>query len=241
MPLKFLSRKPAICASLIAHDVEEFLEVARDAVADVLEIRADGLKLKHASEYAANIKRLLRNTRVQTGLPLILTVRMEKEGGVFTGSEAERAAAIRESMKLADAIDIELRMNERYREELMQEAKKNKIPVILSYHDLQGTPGEDAMLEILEEEANLGASVAKLAVKANSKKDVLKLLSATHQASQGLKTPICTISLGELGKISRIASLFFGSSLMYGYVTRETAPGQLKVQEIREFVEKFRI
>lgn len=239
MPLKFLSRKPAICASIIAHSVEEFLEVARGiSGADALEVRADGLKVKRASGYPAEIKRLLRNLRAQTELPLILTVRMEKEGGVFAGSEADRVAAIRESMKLADAIDIELRMATQQREELMREAEKSKKPVIISYHDLQKTPDEDAMLEILEEEASLGASVAKLAVKANSKKDVLALLSATHQASQ-LKTQICTISLGELGKISRIASLFFGSSLMYGYVTRETAPGQLKVQEIKELVEKF--
>jgi 3-dehydroquinate dehydratase-1 len=47
-----------------------------------------------------------------------------------------------------------------------------------------------------------------------------------------LKIPICTISMGELGAISRIAAPIFGSAITYGYVTRETAPGQISVSDI---------
>jgi 3-dehydroquinate dehydratase-1 len=238
--MRILPKKPSICASIIAHTVEEFLDAARNARdADVVEIRADGLKVEPPSrqKYRAEIKRLLKNVNIQTDLPVILTLRMEKEGGVFAGSEAERVACIKETMKLADGIDIELRMEEKKREEIMSEAKKNKIPVILSYHDLNKTPGEDVMKAILEEEGGAGASIAKLAVKANSREDVLKLLEVTREMSSGLSIPVCTISMGELGKISRIAAPFFGSAISYGYITRETAPGQLSVSQLRQAFE----
>ncbi|MBI5253499.1 MAG: type I 3-dehydroquinate dehydratase [Euryarchaeota archaeon] len=238
--MKILPRKPSICASVIAHTVEEFLDAARNARdADVIEIRADGLKVEPPSgqKYRAEIKRLLRNVKIQTGLPVILTIRKEKEGGVFKGSEAERVACIEDAMKLADAIDIELRMEEEKREEIMSEAKKNRIPVILSYHDLDKTPEEDAMKAILEEEAGAGAGMAKLAVKANSMVDVLRLLEVTREMSSKLSIPICTISMGELGKISRIAAPLFGSAISYGYVTRETAPGQLSVSQLKQAFE----
>lgn len=238
--MKILPRKPSICASIIAHTVEEFLDAARNARdADVIEIRADGLKVEPPSgqRYRAEIKRLLRNVKIQTGLPVILTIRKEKEGGVFKGSEAERAACIEDAMKLADAIDIELRMKEEKREEIMSEAKKNRIPVILSYHDLNKTPEEDAMKAMLEEESGAGAGMAKLAVKANSIEDVFKLLKVTREMSSRLSIPICTISMGELGKISRIAAPLFGSAISYGYVTRETAPGQLSVSQLKQAFE----
>lgn len=238
--MKILPKKPTICASIIAHSVEEFLDAARGAKdADVIEIRADGLKIQPPSghKYRAEIKRLLKNVSIQTDLPVILTLRNEKEGGVFTGSEAERAACVKETMKLADAIDIELRMEEKKREEIMKEAKKNRIPVILSYHDLNKTPEEDAMKAILEEESGAGAGIAKLAVKANSMEDVLKLLKVTREMSSKLSIPLCTISMGELGKISRIAAPLFGSAISYGYVARETAPGQLPVSQLRQAFE----
>lgn len=238
--MKILPRKPSICASIIAHTVEEFLDAARNARdADVIEIRADGLKVEPPSgqKYRAEIKRLLRNVKIQTDLPVILTIRKEKEGGVFKGSEAERVACIEDAMKLADAIDIELRMEEEKREEIMGEAKKNRIPVILSYHDLNKTPEEDAMKAMLEEESGAGAGMAKLAVKANSMEDVFKLLKVTREMSSRLSIPICTISIGELGKISRIAAPLFGSAISYGYVTRETAPGQLSVSQLRQAFE----
>jgi len=39
--------------------------------------------------------------------------------------------------------------------------------------------------------------------------------------------------MGEAGKAGRMAAPFFGSVLNYGYVTRETGPGQLSVEELR--------
>lgn len=228
-------KTPSICASIIAHSIEEFLEPLENvAHADLIELRADGLKIDDdtGKSYKANTRELLERAKLSTNLPLILTVRMEKEGGAFKGTEAERIDCIKDGIRLADMIDIELRMNEKERDEIIAIANSKNVPVILSYHDFKKTPGEDAMAAVLEEEENTGASIAKLAVTANSSTDITRLLNVTHEMEKQLKIPICTISMGELGAISRIAAPIFGSAITYGYVTRETAPGQISVSDL---------
>jgi|Deesub1362A_J573_1020465.scaffolds.fasta_scaffold00023_76 3-dehydroquinate dehydratase-1 len=235
------SKRPAICASIIANTVEEYLEDVRGVDgADIIEIRADGLNVRSHDiqrAYKSEIKRLLRNVRIQTDLPVILTLRGEKEGGAFAGTEADRIECIRDSLKLADIVDIELAMEGEQRDELIKEARQMNKKVIVSYHDLSSTPAEDAMMSILEEEVEIGANVAKLAVTANSKKDVIKLLNVTREMAEGMEVPICTIAMGDYGRISRIVAPFFGSVMTYGYVSNETAPGQLSILELRRALE----
>ncbi len=220
-------KTPSICAAVMAHSIEEFLEVLNNVEnADLVELRADGLEDK------TQITELLKKAKSLTNLPIIFTLRMEKEGGAFIGSEAERTTCIKENIELADMIDIELRMDEKERDEIIALAKDKNVPVILSCHNFEKTPGEDEMISILKEEETAGADIAKLAVTANYSGDVIRLLNVTQQMAKELKTPICTISMGKVGAISRIAAPIFGSALAYGYVTKETAPGQLSVSEL---------
>jgi len=233
---RILQRTPAVCASIIEHSVDEFLNTVRLVKdADIVELRADGLKFEERT-YGAEVKRLLRNVRLQTELPIILTVRSEREGGVFPGSEKEMADCLKASLKLADAVDVELRMNPELRDEIIQLARSSNVDVIVSYHDFSATPGIETMREILEEEVDVGASIAKLAVTARSKRDVVNLLRVTQEMSERLDVPIVTIALGELGRVTRIAAPMLGSAITYGYVTRETAPGQLSVEELKQML-----
>jgi 3-dehydroquinate dehydratase-1 len=227
-------KTPSICAAIIANSVEEFLEALENVRhADMVELRADSLEINDTGKsYNPLIKELLERAKSSTTLPLILTVRMEKEGGAFKGIEEERVECIKDGIGLVDMVDIELRMSGGDRDEIINITKKKRSPVILSYHDFRKTPGEDEMISILEEEESLGADIAKLAVTANSNADVIRLLNVTQTMSKQLKIPICTISMGKVGAISRIAAPIFGSALTYGYITKETAPGQLSVSEL---------
>ncbi len=239
--MKLISRAPAICASIIEHSVEEFLRSVRQIDgADFIEIRADGLKVKSSREYLPETKKLLNNVKAQSELPILLTVRNEKEGGVFRGSESERARVIFESLKLVEGIDIELRMQPELRDEIIEEAKKNNVDIVISYHDFNSTPDVDTLLSILEEQESAGATIAKVATRANSGKDVLKLLNLLQAAKEKINIPVIGISLGEEGRISRVAAPLLGSIATYGYVGRETAPGQLEVKKLREILDLMR-
>ncbi len=228
-------KEPAICASLMEGSVEDFLAAARDVKgADMLEVRADSLE----NSSPATVKRLLKNLRIQVDLPIILANRWEKEGGVFPGNERERIGILLEAMELADMVDIELRAEKAMRDEVIALAKEKMKPVIVSYHDFSGTPEVEVMRQVLEEEFAIGASVAKLAVTANNKGDVLRLLQVTHDsASLG---PLCTISMGDLGRISRIAAPFFGSKIIYASIGKPTASGQLEVGVVRQVMDILR-
>lgn len=218
---------PSICAAVTAPTIEEFLEALGNlGSADLVEIRADGLEDK------TQINDLLKQAKSLTNLPVILTVRRKEEGGAFSGTENERVECIKEGLELADMIDIELRTNGKDRDEIINIAKKKDVPVILSYHDFEKTPGEEEMKSVLKEEEAAGADIAKLAVTSNFSGDVIRLLNVTQEMSKKLKIPICTISMGKTGAISRIASPIFGSAITYGYVTKETAPGQLSISEL---------
>ena len=223
-------KTPSICAAVTAPSIEEFLEsLGNVGSADLVELRADGLETKSCK---SEVMELLKRSKSLTDLPLILTVRMKDEGGAFSGTEKERVECIKSGIELADMIDIELRMNEKDRDEIIKIAKEKKVEVILSCHDFEKTPEEDEMISVLTEEEALGADIAKLAVTANFSSDVIRLLNITQEMGKKLKIPLCTISMGKAGAISRIASPIFGSAITYGYVTKETAPGQLSVKEL---------
>ena len=82
---------------------------------------------------------------------------------------------------------------------------------------------------VIRESLDAGADIAKLAVMPNSLQDVLRLLDVTLKANG----PVCTIAMGEKGKHSRVIAPVYGSVMTYGYVDTPTAPGQLKVDELK--------
>ncbi len=132
-------------------------------------------------------------------------------------------------------MDIELRSE--ICNEVVSKARANKIGVIISYHDFSKTPERKEILRIIEKEIKAGADYAKVAFKANSPADVLELLRITHEMSK--KTDVISMSMGELGRISRIASPFFGSKITYAAVGKSTAPGQLSFEETKRILESL--
>ncbi len=228
----FLDKKPAICAAIIGTTVNDFLTVIGSIEgADLVEIRVDGLK----DPDPLKVKKLLKRIGRETDLPLILTNRVLDEGGAFTGSEDERLLILEENMRFADAVDIELSTEKKRRDGLIEAAKNLNIPVIVSYHDFEKTPDEGAMVKTIAEEFRAGATVAKIAVMANSREDVLRLVNVTSEASN--LGNICTIAMGEAGKLSRIISPLFGSCITYASIGEPTAPGQLSVKDVKRFLE----
>jgi 3-dehydroquinate dehydratase-1 len=89
------------------------------------------------------------------------------------------------------------------------------------------------MQKILDDCFDAGADIAKLAVMPESMQDVLNLLQVTHDS----RAPVCTISMGDLGKHSRIVASCYGSVLTYGSVGDAVAPGQLRVDELKTVLE----
>ena len=205
--------KPRIVASLGKNALDEVLS-AKDA--EMIEVRLDLVE--------GDPLETMKAVRKATNLPIIATNRLAAEGGRFEGGERERIDLLIEASNYADYVDIELRSE--LRNEFMSKVNK---PVIVSYHDFSRTPPREELQAILDEMKRTGAAIAKIAVTPTSLKDNLRILDFLLDADM----PLCIVAMGELGRHLRAVAPIYGSLLTYGYVAEPTAPGQLKVAELK--------
>ena len=111
----------------------------------------------------------------------------------------------------------------------------------MSNHDFQATPSVTEIVKRLTGMAELGADVPKIAVMPQSVDDVLALLTATNQARQMLTQPLITMSMGDLGKVSRVAGEVFGSCLSFATVGAGSAPGQVALERLRPMLQTLKL
>ncbi len=219
-------------AAVVAAISETPIETARSAKmlgADILEIRFDLLNITNPHD----AKKLVNDIKSATNLPCIATNRLQSEGGKWSGTEEDRIGLLIEILEQVDAVDIELSAGEDVRDLVVQNAKHAGKTVIVSSHDFNKTPAIDRMQKTLDDCFDAGADIAKLAVMPETMQDVLNLL----QATQDSRAPVCTISMGDPGKHSRIVASCYGSVLTYGSVGDAVAPGQLRVDELKTALE----
>lgn len=206
--------RPRIVASLGKGALRD---VSASGDADIIEVRLD---LEGGDPLSA-----LKEVRMATHKPIIVTNRMKAEGGKFEGSERERIELLRRAADYADYVDIELKAG--LREEFLDRIDK---PAIVSYHDFCGMPRLEEMGSILQEMKSTGAAIAKIAVTPSSLKDNLAVLKFLLEADM----PLCMIAMGEVGRHLRAVAPLYGSVLTYGYISEPTAPGQMSVSELRK-------
>lgn len=223
-----LDRRPAI-VSVIDDDPAENAKAANWLGADVLELRLDLLNFSDLDEAKKTIERI----KVNTGLPCIATNRLPSDGGKWEGNEDERIAVLTDILPLVEAVDIELSADTEQRNKVVEAAKAAGVTVIVSAHDFNETPTVEEMKKILNSAHEAGGDIAKLAVMAKSKQDVLDVLQATADTEK----PVCTIAMGEVGKHSRIVAPCYGSRLTYGAIAQAVAPGQIKIHELKSALE----
>lgn len=193
--------------------------------ADMLEIRLDLLGIKDtkaALEMIANLKEAVN-------LPCIATNRLPNDGGKWEGPEEKRIQLLLDILPVVDAVDVELAAVTDLREKLISTSHELGKTVIVSHHDFNRTPSIEKIKEILKMAWQRGGDIAKFAAKANSPADTMNLLRVTHEATR----PVCMISMGDLGKHTRVTAPFYGSVLTYGSIGEAVAPGQLSIAELK--------
>jgi 3-dehydroquinate dehydratase type I len=160
------------------------------------------------------------------GMPVLLTVRDESEGGAWRGREAERLALYLAGLKSVSAVDVEIRAPAL--EILVQAAHRRGRTVVGSFHDFSGTPDLARLCAIEARIRRMGADVAKLATRVKTAADLARLFAVPANA----KGPVCVMGMGKLGSVSRVALPCAGSCLAYGSLQKATAPGQLNCREL---------
>lgn len=228
---------PKIAVPNVGVTEEEILDSAKEIAAakpDIMEWRIDYYEagIKDNEKLIATAKAL---RDVVGELPILVTFRTKNEGGVLELGEDEYLDLVATVVtnRLGDAVDIELFHDEERVKDLVKQAHNYNVVVIMSNHDFEKVPAKDVIEFRLKKMAELGADVPKLACMPHSADDVLTLLSATNDARKALSTPIITMAMADLGKVSRIAGQVFGSCLSFGAVGKTSAPGQLSIEDLR--------
>lgn len=166
--------------------------------------------------------------------PLVATVRTRFEGGSFARDEDAYEAIVTALIAghRFDAIDVEISRTAAPR--IISAAHSSGIPVIASYHNFDATPSEDDILARLSAMQSHGADVLKVAVMPQCPEDVLNFMSAIVRARRMFTSPIIAMSMGEAGRITRIAGALYGSCATFASLESASAPGQIPIGELTE-------
>ena len=220
-----------ICLCLTATTLERDLEILDKyrKLVDMAELRVDCLD--------PDERFLIRRFPGLAGLPVILTIRRDIDGGQYIGGEGARINLMATGLAYAEAdrrrnfafLDIEEDLDVPSLEEA---ARAFGTRIIRSYHNIKGT-NDNLSAKIRSIHYSPG-EILKISVAANSTKDVLELLRAGNEYQDIEKI---FIAMGHYGRYSRILAEQFGSILCYASALSEpdslpAAPGQFDVQEL---------
>ncbi|HFR2899426.1 TPA: type I 3-dehydroquinate dehydratase [Streptococcus pneumoniae] len=222
-----------LIVSVMPRSLEEAqaLDATRYLDADIIEWRADYLPKEAILQVAPAIFEKF------AGHELVFTLRTRSEGGEIDLSPEEYIHLIKEVAQFyqPDYIDFEYYSYKDVFEEMLDFPN-----LVLSYHNFQETP--ENMMEILSELTILNPKLVKVAVMAHTEQDVLDLMNYTR----GFKTlnpeqEYVTISMGKVGKVSRITADVTGSSWSFASLDEVSAPGQISLasmKKIREILDE---
>lgn len=218
-----------LVVSIMPKSLEEAqaIDANRYEDADIIEWRADFLPKDEILQVAPAIFEKF------AGRELLFTLRTRAEGGEIDLSGQEYVQVIKDVTQLyqPEYVDFEYFGNKDVFDQMLDFPN-----LVLSYHNFQETP--ENMMEILSELTSLNPKVVKVSVMAHTEQDVLDLMNFTR----GFKTlnpeqEYVTISMGKVGKVSRITSDVTGSSWSFASLDVASAPGQISLSNMKKIRE----
>lgn len=228
--------EPLICTPLVGiNQTKILIELANvlEKKPDIIEWRADFFESISNTDQVIGLANIIKE--IAGDLPIIFTIRSIREGGQpITLSDSEAIAlnkAICSSTSI-EYVDCELSNPPEHFQELCKVAHKNGKRVIASFHNFLCTPNRDTLQQKFTQAEEYGADVAKVAVMPKTLEDVLTLFHVTLEAKSRLKIPLITMSMGELGAVTRLFGGVFGSTVSFAIGQDCSAPGQVPIEDL---------
>lgn len=239
----FLLRKkmPYICIPLTGASqsiIDDELQTTLSYQPDVIEWRVDFFD---RIEDVHEVQKVIKQIKLSTPIPLLFTIRAEHEGGECIPLNKEEKIDLLLNIcqdSAIDIVDFEMSNGIHAVERVRQSAQSNNKKLILSYHNFTHTPSNDDIIQLAIKAEAAGADVAKIAVMPKIKNDVLRLLQVTKKIDEMLSIPVVTMSMGEIGGLSRVIGWAYGSAMTFGVGVTSSAPGQLPAHQLRAAIEK---
>jgi len=225
------------CIPMVSRNKEELLRDIQEIVShnpDIIEWRIDYYdKLENISHVVESLKQIAPLAR---DIPILLTFRHVSEGGYKEERQQTRLEVIQATVEtgLIDVVDVENANEASFIEKVKEVVRKNHVKLILSNHNFKETPSEQWILDSLKTGKELGADIVKIAIMPQNFSDVVTLACATYRARKEiLDIPLITVSMGELGSITRIMGGEIGSDLSFFSSSGSSGPGQINIEDYR--------
>ena len=228
--------KTKICIPIMGQDEKEVLNQAEKVLQmqpDLIEWRADYIE-NLDTDIIENITAKLKN--IIDNVKLVFTFRTANEGGKQSISYEKYSEICCKAAEKCDYVDVEIMGHMEIAKSLIAEINKNGSKVIGSNHHFDNTPADDEIIDIMKTMENQGADVCKIAVMPETKDDVERFMNVSSQLKNMLNVPIITMSMGELGAVSRICTNITGSSVSFAAGVDASAPGQVKADILRKLL-----
>ncbi|SDS54350.1 3-dehydroquinate dehydratase [Brevibacterium sandarakinum] len=242
----------AQCSAIAETGVVDVIEWRIDPV--IASIADEGSRGSDAAESQALAEAILGlavHVR-RAGLPVLITLRTGFEGGVADVSEGGYAEILTRIVTglsgpptpttaaapttttatpaLTWALDVEIERSQAA--DLIDTAHNHGISVVASHHNFAGTDSAESLAATFTTMAGSGADVAKIAMMPQTHADVTELLRVTAQADEVVEIPVLGISMGRLGRTSRVMGGDFGSCASFAQLAQSSAPGQIAVTDL---------
>lgn len=237
--LTFGEGTPKVCIPIVERTQEFILQEAallEQKPCDLIEWRADYYEdLMVKSSLIDTLDRMLK----VLSKPILFTIRTKKEGGEIELDQQKYEEILRWVIEseLVSLVDVEYFQGDELVLKLVECAHSHHVVVIGSNHDFSKTPSTEQIMTRLCNMSKLGIDLPKIAVMPQSKEDVVKLLVATYELSlMDDMPPIITMSMGNLGIISRISGETFGSCMTFATNQVASAPGQIPVGDMNHIL-----
>ena len=225
-----------ITAKTAEQAISQAQVIASNPNADVAEFRIDLLEFSADTQKVIALGQQLN--QILKEKPLIATIRTHNEGGKMTVSDQDYEKIYSDYLKkpFMQLLDIEMFRDVGSITKLIKLAHNKNVLVIMSNHDFAKTPEQQDIENRLLKQDQMGADILKIAVMPKSKQDVFTLMNATLAVSQKSQKPLLTMSMGQLGTISRVATANMGGSLSFGMIGEASAPGQIDVTQLKQLL-----
>ena len=231
-----------VCVPVMGKTTEEVLQQLKSVVEmepDIIEWRGDFFETDNNEGYLNVLKQM---KDVNENIPVIFTIRTDSEGGnkkIGWNEYCDLCLFIAEKGKEfnVEFEDVEVFKDDKANE-LINSLHEKGMNVIGSNHHFDKTPDKEEMVKILSTIEKSGADVCKLAVMPRDKKDVEVLIEASKETDEKIKAPIITMSMGELGAVTRVIPKITKTSVTFAAGVSASAPGQPGIKVVRKLLQE---
>ena len=232
--------KPLICLPVTERTESDVLRETQRLVqmqAQVIEWRVDAYE--NSDDWNAIRQLLKAMAPLIEKTPFIFTFRSKEQGGMgsLTEEQISDLHQIAAESHVVDFVDVEFFQMKNPNKEIKM-LQDMGVRVIASHHDFNETPQPEIMQMLLQRMQESGADIVKLAVMPQTQEDVLALMLETNRFVQNYpKIPVVTMSMGTLGKVSRVSGELTGSCMTFGNPGVSSAPGQIEARELAKILD----